>query len=194
MASCGSSFDGIQDDPDELMIETPAFNVRSYPPFRMARLYRVYVDREALYLIRMRGVIGNADAGSRFDLHPGRMLTGMSLRWWARTSLGAAARELDARGPREMLGTHRMNLRVEPGEVVESRLGPPQLLGHGEHFACWSLTLRERRPLSFQIEDLASLRTALEHLRRLLGPALRVSVAWDESSGRSVRVDEAPRR
>jgi hypothetical protein len=31
------------------MSEIPAFNVRSYPPFRMARLYRAYVDHEALY-------------------------------------------------------------------------------------------------------------------------------------------------
>jgi hypothetical protein len=169
------------------MIEIPAFNVRSYPPFRLARLHRVYVDHEALYLIRMRGIIGNADAGSRFELHPGRALTGMFPRWWAKTSLDATARELDARGPRDMLDAHRMNLRVEPGEVVES-------LGRGEHFACWSLTLRQRRPLSFQIEDTASLRTALEHLPRLLGPALRVSVAWDELSGRPVRVNKAPPR
>jgi hypothetical protein len=176
------------------MIEIPAFNVRSYPPFRMARLYRVYVDRETLYLIRMRGVIGNADAGAQFELHPGRLLTGMFLRWWANSSQDAAARELDARGPREMLEAHRMNRRVEPGDVVESRLEPPRLLGHGEHLACWSLTLRERKPMSFQIEDAQSLRTALEHLPRLLGPALRVSVAWDESSGRPVRVNEASRR
>jgi hypothetical protein len=37
------------------MIETPAFIVRSYPPFRMARIFRVYVDRDAVYLICMRG-------------------------------------------------------------------------------------------------------------------------------------------
>ena len=98
-----------------MMIETPAFNVRSYPPFRIARLHRVYVDREALYLIRMRGVIGNADAGSQFEFHPGRRLTGMFLRWWAKTSLDTASRELDTRGPRELLDAHRMNLRVEPG-------------------------------------------------------------------------------
>jgi hypothetical protein len=164
------------------MNEIPAFNIRSYPPFRMARLYRVYVDREALYLIRMRGIIGYADAGSQFEPRPGNLLTGMFLRWWARTSLDAAARELDARGPSEMIDAHRMNLRVEPGEVVQSHLGPPRLLGHGEHFACWSLTIRGRRPLSFQIEDEASLRTALGHLPRLLGPALRVSVALDEPS------------
>jgi hypothetical protein len=176
------------------MNEIPAFNVRSYPPFRMARLYRAYVDHEALYLIRMRGAIGNADAGSRFDPHPGRMVTGMILRWWARRSLDAAGRELDARGPRELLDAHRMNLRIAPGDVVESRLDPPRLLGHGEHFACWSLTIRDRRPLSFQIEDEASLRTALEHLPRLLGPALCVSVAWDEPSGRPVRVNDAPQR
>jgi hypothetical protein len=46
-------------------IETPAFIVRSYPPFRMARIFRVYVDRDALYLIRMRGLVGHADAGSQ---------------------------------------------------------------------------------------------------------------------------------
>src|SRR5262249_7193111 len=103
-----------------LMNETPAFNVRSYPAFRMARLYRLYVDRDALYLIRMRGVIGSADAGSRYTLHPGGALVGALLRWWAGWSQDAAARELDARGPREMLDAHRLNLRVEPGEVVES--------------------------------------------------------------------------
>lgn len=159
------------------MNEPPAFNVRSYPPFRMARLHRVYVDGGALYLIRMRGVIGNADAGSGFHLHPGQMMTGMLLRWWAGASQAAAARELDAFGPRAMLDTHRMNLRVEPQEVEEARLGPPRLLGHGEHLACWSLTIRGRRPMSFQIEDEASLKSALEHLPRLLGPALRVSIA-----------------
>jgi hypothetical protein len=171
-----------------------AFIVRCYPPFRMARLYRVYVDQGALYLIRMRGVIGNADAGSRFELHPGRRAAGMFLRWWASKSLDTSARELDARGPREMLDAHRMNLRVEPGEVAESRLDPPRVLGHGEHFACWSLNLQGRRRLSFQIEDEASLRTALEHLPRLLGPALCVSVALDEPSGQPRRVKETPRR
>ncbi|GAC1450949.1 MAG: hypothetical protein NVSMB9_35750 [Isosphaeraceae bacterium] len=175
------------------MSQIPAFNVRSYPPFRMARLYRVYADLDALYLIRMRGVIGSADAGSpRLELDLGRALTGMILRKWAEKSQAAAARGLDSRGPREMLGAHRLNLRVEPGEVVESRLRPPRLLGHGEHVACWTLTTRDRRRLTFQIEDPASLRTALENLPPLLGPALRVSVGWDEASGRSVRVDENP--
>jgi hypothetical protein len=116
----------------------------------------------------------------------------MFLGWWAKTSMEASARELDALGPRGLLHSHRMNLRVEPAEVVESRLEPPRLLGHGDHFACWSLSLRERKQFSFQIEDVGSLKTALEHLPRLLGPALSVTVAWDDSSGRSVRVSEAP--
>jgi hypothetical protein len=47
------------------MIETPAFIVRSSPPFRMARIFRLYVDRDALYLIRMRGLVGHTDAGSQ---------------------------------------------------------------------------------------------------------------------------------
>lgn len=169
----------------------PAFIVRSYPAFRMARLFRVYVDGDALYLIRMRGVIGSADAGSpRHEFHPGRALVGTLLQWWAKRSQDAAANKLDAQGPREMLGAHRLNLRIEPWEVEESRLQPRRLLGHGEHLACWSLTPRGRRPLTFQIEDEASFKTALEHLPRLLGPALTVSVAWDASTGQAMRVKE----
>ena len=158
------------------MSDVPAFSVRSYPTFRMARLHRVYVDSQALYLIRMPGIIGHADAGSRFELHPGRALFGMLIQHWTKRRLEAASRRLDASDPRDLLASHGGNLRVEPREVVESRLDPPRLLGHGEHLACWSLTLRHRKPLTFQIEDEASLRIALVHLPRLLGTTLRVSV------------------
>lgn len=159
------------------MSDIPAFSVRSYPAFRMARLHRVYIDSEALYLIRMRGIIGHADAGSPFDLHPGRALTGMLIRWWARRSLDSAARALDSNDLHALLSASPGNLRVEPWEVEESRLDPPRMLGHGEHFARWSLTLRDRKRLSFQIEDEESFRTALEHLPPLLGATLRVSVS-----------------
>lgn len=159
------------------MIDIPAFCVRSYPAFRMARLHRVYIDDQALYLIRMRGIIGHADAGSPFDLHPGRAFTGMLIRWWAKRSLDTATRALDSNDLHALLSASHGNLRVEPWEVEESRLDPPRMLGHGEHFARWSLTLRDRKRLSFQIEDEESFRTALEHLPPLLGTTLRVSVS-----------------
>jgi hypothetical protein len=173
------------------MTEIPASTVRSYPAFRMSRLFRVYVDRDALYLIRMRGVIGHADAGDRFDVHLWRDLTSHLLHWWVRRSLAAATRELDDRGPRGMLDAHRQNLRVERCEVSESRLEPPRLLGHGEHFASWSLTLRDRKPMSYQIEDAESLQTALAHLPRFLGAALQVTVAWDNAGQRPIRVNQS---
>ena len=158
------------------MSDVPAFSVRSYPAFRMARHHRVFVDAQALYLIRMPGIIGHADAGSQFDLNPGRAFTGMLIRHWAKRSLAAAAQRLETCDPNDLLADHRRNLRVEPQEVVESRLDPPRLLGHGEHLARWSLTLRDRRPMTFQIEDEESLEIALECLPPLLGEALRVSV------------------
>lgn len=162
------------------MIESPAFNVRSYPPFRMARIFRLYIDRDALYLIRTGGLIGHADAGSRFELHPVSMLVGMFLRWWAKPSTATTARELDRRGPRELVDAHASNLRIERAEVAESCLSPPRLLGHGAHLASWSLTIRGRRPMTFQIEDEASLGTALEHLPRLLEHALSVAPALEK--------------
>lgn len=168
------------------MNEIPAFIVRAYPAFRMARLHRVYVDREALYLIRMAGVLGLSDAGGGLEFDPGRVLVGAALRWWAGRAQDARARELDARGPREMLDAHRQNARIEPGEVVSSTLGPPRMLGHGAHLACWKLEVRGSRARTFQIEDAASLKTALVHLPRLLGQALSVSVAWDKAGDRPV--------
>ena len=42
----------------------PGFTVRSYPAFRTARLYRVFVAPEALYFIRTKGLISASDAGS----------------------------------------------------------------------------------------------------------------------------------
>ena len=158
------------------MNDVPALNVRSYPAFRMARLHRVYVDREALYVIRMAGNIGLGDAGSKVELDLGTAITGMLIRFWAKRSLEESARRLDQRGPHEQLSDHRANLRIEPGEVIESRLDPPRFLGHGEHFARWTLEVRPKRRLTFQIEDETSLRIALVHLPRLLGTRLRVSV------------------
>ena len=162
------------------MTDVPAFSVRSYPAFRFARLHRVYIDKDALYLIRMPGVIGHADAAARFQLDPGQALTGMLIRYWAKKSLEAKARRLESSEPSELLGDHRSNRRVDSRDVVESRLDPPRLLGHGEHFACWSLQLRDRKRFRFQIEDETSLKVALEHLPKLLGTTLTVSVTADK--------------
>jgi hypothetical protein len=175
------------------MSSLPAFTVRSYPAFRMARMHRVYVDRDVLYLIRMRGVVVIAvpDADCFFFDDPFSDL----LRWWARRSQRSAARELDERGPREMLEAHRQNRRFEAGDIASSRLEPARLLvGHGTYLARWTLTPRGRKAMTFQIEDSASLRTALAVLPGLLGPALSVTVAWDMFQGGPVRVKEARAR
>ena len=101
--------------------------------------------------------------------------------WWARWSQDAQQHRLDPRGPRELLGTHRGNLRIEPDEVAESRLVCLELSA-----GSWAVTRRRRRALRFRIEDGASLKTALEHLPRLLGPALDVSVSKDIASKSAV--------
>jgi hypothetical protein len=165
----------------------PAFNVRG-KTFWSSPLYRVYVGHDALYLIRVRWVIGLTRGGR---IHMGEtgaegcgavlliipviaLLAGLG--WLTKT---AAVRRLDARGPADMLGKHASNLRVEPGEVVESRLDPPTKAYDGPHSACWSLTPRGRQPLTFYIENEEGLKTALEHLPRLLGKAMTVTVGQE---------------
>jgi hypothetical protein len=95
------------------------------------------------------------------------------LGWWTKS---AAVRRLDAHGPAWVLGDHASNLRVEPGEVAESRLDPPSKAYDRPHSASWSLTPRGQKPLTFYLEDETGLKTALEHLPRLLGKALIVNV------------------
>ena len=159
----------------EPMNPIPAFNVRSYPSFRFPRLHRVYVAEDGLYFMRMRGILGFGDVVHQTGVGTDRafavgydLLRGLII-WWSGRSQGAQASRLDSLGPRELLGTHRGNLRIEPGEVDESRLFAEELP------ASWSLKTRRRRTLSFKIEDDLSLSTALEHLPRLLGPTLQVS-------------------
>jgi hypothetical protein len=160
------------------------------PAFRLARAYRVYVDRDALYLIRVRGLAAYADGAERMTLHPGQALINAlvrpRLRRWHETAVGG----LDARGPRELLDAHRANLRIDLADVESSHLRGPRWFDTDGQLARWSLTARGAGTWEFRVEDEASLQAALEHLPARLGPVHRASVAWDELRRRPLRVKE----
>ncbi len=165
--------------------EWPAFNARVKGEVGWP-LYRVYVGPDALYLIRVRWVFGLV-RGGRLDLGlqgpdgcfallliiPIILLLG-GLGWLTKR---AAVRRLDAKGPAKAVGNHPTNLRVGSGEVAKSRLDPPSGTYDAPHSASWSLTLRGREPTTFYLDDdQADLKTAVEHLPRLLGKAMTVNV------------------
>lgn len=169
------------------MSPTPAFTVRHHPAFRFARHYRVYLDHDALYLIRMGGLVGVGEFGdpdSRLAwANPGRFVIG----WLVSRFLKARAANLDERGPRELLDAHPDNRRLDRTEIASARLEPSSILSGATSVAVLTLTPTSGRAMKYQIEDGTSLKRALDSLPSLLGPALTVTVAWDEASGLPVR-------
>ena len=90
----------------------PAFMVRTYPAFRPARLYRVFVSGDSLYFIRLGGLISPSDAGSGYSLDPGKWAVSLLIRKFAKKSLDSELTRIENK---------------DPATIVESRLLPPIL-------------------------------------------------------------------
>jgi hypothetical protein len=137
----------------------------------------------------MRALVSPSEGGvSRFELDPGRALGGRFIRWLARASHAKAVAKLEGADPSEMLLSNPKNFKLSPHDVVESSLSPPGFFSStGDFLALWKIVLEYRKAMNYQIEDVESLRTALDRLPNLLGTRLNVTVAWDENQRHVVR-------
>jgi hypothetical protein len=154
----------------------PGFTIRSYPAFRTARLYRVFVAPDTLYFIRMKGLISESDAGAGFHIHPGQAAMAAVIRWFGRKTLESAKAQVERSDPEGMVKSSKKHFKVAAGDLVSSSLEPPSLLGgHGHYYARWKVVAPGVKQ-TFQIEDAQSLQAALDHLPGVLGPRLTVKV------------------
>ena len=114
----------------------PRFTVRSYRAFRTARLYRVFVAPEALYFIRMKGLISASDAGSGIHIDPLQAAVASLIRWIGRSTMEASREKVEQCDPKEMVQSSKKHFKVPAGDLVSSSLDPPSLLGgHGHYYA-----------------------------------------------------------
>ncbi len=154
----------------------PRFTVRSYRAFQTARLYRVFVAPEALYFIRMKGLISASDAGSGIHIDPLQAAVASLIRWIGRSTMEASREKVEQCDPKEMVQSSKKHFKVPAGDLVSSSLDPPSLLGgHGHYYARWKVAAHGLKE-AFQIEDAESLQTALDALPPVLGPRLTVKV------------------
>jgi hypothetical protein len=155
----------------------PAFTVRSYPAFRPAREFRVFVSPNALYFIRLSGLVSASDAGSGMSLYAQERAMASVIRWFASKSQSNELDQIESADPAELVVSGKHHFQVSPSEVFESRLDPPSLFG-GQRpaFGRWRLSQEGRKPVTYEIESAESLETALQHLPLLLKDKLKVNI------------------
>jgi hypothetical protein len=154
----------------------PGFTVRTYPAFRAARLYRVFVAPDALYFIRMKGLISVSDAGSGLPIDPLQAAVAAVIRWFGRKTMESSREQVERCDPEEMVRSSKKHFKLAADDLVTSSLEPPSLLGgHGHHYARWKVAAPGLKQ-TFQIEDADSLQAALDRLPGVLGPRLTVKV------------------
>jgi hypothetical protein len=154
----------------------PGITVRSYPAFRPARLYRVLVSRDALYFIRLKGLISVSDAGSEspFAL-PQHVAFAALIRIFARSSLAKSLAEIERSDPEELLYSSHKHFKLTAADFISSTLDPPSLFSaHGPSYARWKIVAQGHKN-TYQVEDAESLSTALQNLPNLLGAKLTVT-------------------
>ena len=159
------------------MSHHPAFTVRSYPSFRPARLWRVLVAPEALYFIRMKGLISPGDAGNPEAWSRDQRATGKAILWLGRKALASGLAEVERLDPAEAVRSSKAHFKAGFDEIETLKLDPPSLLGQGTPVAKMTLRLVGEKAAIYQIEDEESLEVARAELPGRLGPKLQGKLA-----------------
>lgn len=163
------------------------FNARMLNTWTPDRLYRVYLMRDELFFIRIGGQRLMSDAVAvQFGLLGAAIAKATGKR--TENKMAAKLAELDQIPPSLLLSRHKHNFRALRSEVVETNLNPPSTFAsHGEHYGRWKITLRNQKPMTLQLEQLADMQTALQALPHFFGPLLDVTVRFDLSKQRYVK-------
>lgn len=162
-----------------------AFNGHYLSALTPDRIYRVYPTRDEVFFIRVGGQpLGTPDA---------RGLEGLLLRWlWerAQAKLSERCQKLDAEHPSLHLKAHKHNFRATAADFEESRLDPAKTLGgHGPHYGRWVFKLRDKKPMTLQLETLTEMQMAYQTLGECVGPEHEVNVEWSPAKGAFVKRD-----
>jgi hypothetical protein len=163
--------------------------VRAISTFTPDRLYRVYVCGSQLAFIKIGGQAGVAEGvAAQFGL-----LGALILAWWKKRTRHKVQQSLTQQDQQDvelLLSQDAKNFMIRPGQIVRAAIDPPARLGaHGRHQGFWKLEETDGTKRSFQFEEIAEMRQAMDVLPGILGAALTVHVKWDAAKGRYRKAD-----
>ncbi len=169
-----------------MSVELRPFNGHYISALTPDRIYRVYLTRDETFFIRVGGQPLVPAGTTAFH-----GLEGLLLEWiWkrAQAKMSERCQKLDAEHPSLHLKAHKHNFRAAAADFAESRLEPAKTLGgHGPHYGRWVFTLRNKKPMTLQIESLSEMQTAYQTLGESAGPVHQVNVEWSPSKGAFVK-------
>jgi hypothetical protein len=161
-----------------------ALNLRWLSTLTPDRLYRLYFCAGSFYLIRIAGQ-NNLDA---IGMHFGLAGMAISALFKGGTKTPEDIAEMGLEPPEVLLAADKRNFKFTCTEVAEAKIEPcSPAHSHGPNVGRLSLMLSNGRRHSFQFEELRHMRCAIARLPPLLGRALAINVAWDESKGAFVK-------
>lgn len=162
------------------------FNVMATFWVARDRLYRVYLDDDTLYFIR----IGGQFAYAKVQPNPGLGLVGAipgALAIAERILPPEEIAAFDQTPPRQLLGEHEHNMAVPLEAVASASIVPRRVLsGHGTHWGRWLLTLTDNAKWTFQFMKPDDMEVGIGVLPQVLGERLQVKVRWDEARNKFV--------
>jgi hypothetical protein len=165
--------------------------VRFISTFTPDRLYRVYACGDQLAFVKIGGQAGVAEGvAAQFGL-----LGALVLAWWKKRNRNKVQQTLaqqDQQDVELLLNGDPKNFSIQPGQIARASIDPPGILGaHGRSHGAWKLDETNGTKRSFQFEDLAEMREAMQVLPRILGAALTINVKWDEGKKRYTKAGAA---
>ncbi|HEV8336703.1 MAG TPA: hypothetical protein VGR67_09825 [Candidatus Polarisedimenticolia bacterium] len=168
-----------------------AFTVRFISTFTPDRLYRVYACGDQLAFVKIGGQAGVAEGvAAQFGL-----LGALVLAWWKKRNRNKVQQTLaqqDQQDVELLLTRDPKNFSIQPGQIARASIDPPAILGaHGRSHGSWKVEETNGTKRSFQFEELAEMREAMQVLPRILGAALTINVKWDEGKKRYTKAEAA---
>jgi hypothetical protein len=163
-----------------------AFNARYVSFLKSDRLYRVYIERDELFFLKIAGQAISQALSMHFGLLG--ILIFAPMRRRAKTKIEARIKEYDQHPPSIHLSDGKHNFRTMISEIESSTLMPAAAFNaHGQQVGRWVLQIRGQKPMSFQFESLEDMRHAFEMLPKHLS-VHQNQVVWNDAKGKYVKM------
>ncbi|MHB1456911.1 MAG: hypothetical protein ACYC0V_08365 [Armatimonadota bacterium] len=160
-------------------IMEPSFNVRAVFMWKSDRLYRVCIDNQKLYFIR----VGGQGVGAYGLSGAIGALIAMVLQ--KRNDKQTA--KLDMTNPEEAIRNHKDSFFLTTSQINQTSIEPMDKSSmHGVNFGQWLLTETNDTKWRFQFESKEDMKSAIDMLSAFFGNKLVCNVEWDVKKNRFI--------
>ncbi|HPR65329.1 MAG TPA: hypothetical protein PK014_14060 [Thermoanaerobaculia bacterium] len=168
------------------MMEVRPFTARATYALKPDQYYRVYVDGDSIYFVRISGQSLAAGVAGGLEAQLGSLgrSLGAGLVRRAKRKLFQAGMEADKKDYRTLGMADKRSFRKSTAEIRSAVIDPAEAIsGHGMHVGVWRLEFSDGKKLRLQFEEISEMKKAVDGLPGVFGEKLKVNAAWNERGG-----------